>query len=167
MQKIKPIQATYQYYNHFLASSSQKQQQQPDLQTGLNNSYQLFSYTIMFKFEDLTNKIAEKSPSKAMATGKTLRKGRPFDAMRASSETSSESESELEEQERQKEQKIKINSSETKANNRKKCQKWSGSEPEQEYNDRVSLHAEDISEVADKEPTKNGRIKILTLARKS
>ena len=34
--------------------SSQKQEEQPDLQTCLNNSFQLFADTLMSKFENLT-----------------------------------------------------------------------------------------------------------------
>ena len=76
MQKMKPTQATYQYYNHFPthtlpmknpACPSQKQQEQHDLQTCLNNSFQLFADTLMSKFENLTSKIVEKSPSGAKA----------------------------------------------------------------------------------------------------
>ena len=43
--------------SHFInekACSSQKQQEQPDLQTCLNNSFQLFADTLMSKFENLT-----------------------------------------------------------------------------------------------------------------
>ena len=106
MRKIKPIQVTYQYYNHFLPhilskkrSSQKQQQQQPDLQTCLNNSFQLFADTLMSKVDDIT-KIAEKSPSrtKAKAQGNRLRKGRQSDDERASPEPLSESESELGEQ---------------------------------------------------------------------
>ena len=52
----------------------------------------------MSKFENLTSKIVEKSPSRAKANRKRLRKGRQSDDKRASSEPSSDSESELEEQ---------------------------------------------------------------------
>ena len=89
---------------HFVnekACSSQKEQEQPDLQTCLNNSFQLFADTLMSKFENLTSKIVEKSPSRAKANMKRLRKGRKSDNKRASSEPSSNSESELEEQVRQ------------------------------------------------------------------
>ena len=75
--------------------SSQKQQQQPGLQTCLNNSFQLLADTFMSKFEDLTSKIAEKSPSTAKAKEKRLRRGGQSDDERASSEPSSKSESEL------------------------------------------------------------------------
>ena len=101
---------TYQYYNHFLPhilskkrSSQKQQQQQPDLQTCLNNSFQLFADTLMSKVDDITSKIAEKSPSraKAKAQGNRLRKGRQSDDERASSESLSESESELGEQVKQ------------------------------------------------------------------
>ena len=140
---------------HFVnekACPSQKQQEQPDLQTCLNNSFQLFADTLMSKFENLTSKIVEKSPSRAKAKGKRLRKGRQSDDdEKASSEPSSDSESELEEQVRQrkKKQKIKINSSRAKADERKECQKGSGGdESEHEYDDRVSLRADDDSELA-------------------
>ena len=102
---------------HFVnekACPSQKQQKQPELQTCLNNSFQLLADTIMSKFENLTSKIVEKSCSRAKAKEKRLRKGRQSDDVgKASSEPSSDSESELEEQVRQrkKKQKIKINSS--------------------------------------------------------
>ena len=49
----------------------------------------------MSKFEDLTSKIVEKSPSRAEAKGKRLKKGRKFDDERAISELPSESESEI------------------------------------------------------------------------
>ena len=110
MQKIKPIQASYQYYNHFLphtlsmkkACPSQKQQEQPDLQTCLNNSFQLFADTMMSKFENLTSKIVGKGPSSAKAKEKRLRKCRQSDNdVKASLKPSSDSESELEEQVRQ------------------------------------------------------------------
>ena len=55
----------------------------------------------MSKFETLTNKIVEKSPSKAKAKGNRLSKGRQSDDGRASSEPSSDSEGEFEEQIRQ------------------------------------------------------------------
>ena len=55
----------------------------------------------MSKFENLTSKIVEKSPSRAKAKGKRLRKGRQSVDKRASCEPSSESESDLEEQVRQ------------------------------------------------------------------
>ena len=80
---------------------SQKQQEQPDLQTCINNSFQLFADSIMSKFENLASKIVEKSPSRAKAKGKRLSKGRQSDDGRASSELSSDSESELKEQVRQ------------------------------------------------------------------
>ena len=63
--------------SHFInkkACSSQKQQEQPDLQTCLNNSFQLFADTLMSKFENLTNKIVEKNPSRAKAKGRGLGK---------------------------------------------------------------------------------------------
>ena len=55
---------------HFVnekACPSQKQQEQLDLKTCLNNSFQLFSDTLMSKLENLTSKIVEKSPSTAKA----------------------------------------------------------------------------------------------------
>ena len=61
---------------------SQKQQEQPDLQTCLNTSFQLFADTLMSTFENLTNKIVEKSPFRAKAKGKRFRKGRQSDMMR-------------------------------------------------------------------------------------
>ena len=61
----------------------------------------------MSKFENLTSKIVEKSPSTAKVKGKRLRNGRQSDDGRASSEPPSHYESELEEEvrERKKEQK--------------------------------------------------------------
>ena len=81
MQKIKPIQGSYQYYNHFFPHtlSMKKQEEEPDLQTCLNNSFQLFADTPMSKFENLTSKIVENSPSRAKAKGKRLRRGRQSD----------------------------------------------------------------------------------------
>ena len=61
----------------------------------------------MSKFETLTNKIVEKSPSKAKAKGNRLSKGRQSDDGRASSEPSSDSEGEFEEQIRQRKKKQK------------------------------------------------------------
>ena len=64
---------------HFLnekAWSSQEQKEQSDLQTCLNNSFQLFADTPMSKYESLTSKIVEKGTSIAKANGKSLRKGR-------------------------------------------------------------------------------------------
>ena len=80
-----------------------------------------------FKFENLTNKIVEKDPSRAKATGKRLRKDRQSDGGKASSEPSSDA-GELDEQikQRKKKQKIKINSSRDKAHERKECHKGSG-----------------------------------------
>ena len=97
------------------------------------------------------SKIVEKSPSRAKCKGKRLRKCRRSDDERGSSNPSSESESELEEQvkQRKKKQNIKVNSSRTKADERKKCPKGSSDESEHEYDDRVSLHADDDSELAD------------------
>ena len=40
----------------------------------------------MYKFEDLASKIPEKSPSRAKAKGKRLRKGRQSDDERVSSD---------------------------------------------------------------------------------
>ena len=68
------------------ACSSQKQQQQPDLQKFLNNNFHLFAYTIMSKFEDLTSKTVEKVPSRDNAKGKRLSKGRKSDNGRTSCE---------------------------------------------------------------------------------
>ena len=68
-----------------------------------------------------------------------------------------------------KKQKIKINSSRTKADERKECQKGSaGGESKHEYDDRISLHADDDNELAGNlnkiyKPTRNQRMKILTL----
>ena len=155
MQKMKPIQVTYNHSFHTLykwkACSSQKQQQQPDLRTCLNNSFQLFADTLTSKFENLTNKIVEKSPSRAKAKGKRHRKGRQSDDGKASSEPSSDSEGEIKEQirPRKKKQKIKINSSRDNADERKECHKGSvDDESEHENDDRVSLHADDDSEPA-------------------
>ena len=50
----------------------------------------------MFKFEGLSSKIGEKSPSRAKAKGERLRKCTQFDDERASSEPPSESERDLE-----------------------------------------------------------------------
>ena len=52
----------------------------------------------MSKFEDLTNKIVRKNPSRAEAKRKRLRKGRKSDDKRERSERSSESESKFQEQ---------------------------------------------------------------------
>ena len=97
------------------------------------------------------SKIVEKSPSRAKSKGKRLRNCRRSDDERGSSKPSSESESELEEQvkQRKKKQNIRVNSSRTKADERKKCPKGSSDELEHEYDDRVSLHANDDSELAD------------------
>ena len=105
----------------------------------------------MSKFETLTNKIVEKSPSRANAKGNRLRKGRQSDDGRTGSEASSDSEGELEEQirQRKKKQKVKIDSSRAKADERKECHKGSGDdESEHEHDDRVSLHADHDSEPA-------------------
>ena len=60
----------------------------------------------MSKFENLTSKIVEKSPSRAKAKDKRLREGRQSDDERASStKLSPDSESELEEQVRQRKKK--------------------------------------------------------------
>ena len=77
--------------------------------------------------------------------------GRKSDDGKASSETSSDSEGKLEVQIRRtkKKQKIKITSSRAKADERKECYKWSDDdESKHEYDDRVSLHADDDSELA-------------------
>ena len=103
---LQPLPPT-QFVNE-KACSSQKQQEQPDLQTCLNNSFQLFADTLMSKFENLTNKIVEQSPSRAKAKGKRLRKSRQSDDGKASSEASSDSEGELEEQIRQKSKNKKL-----------------------------------------------------------
>ena len=120
---LQPLPPT-QFVNE-KACSSQKQQEQPDLQTCLNNSFQLFADTLMSKFENLTNKIVEKSLSRTKTKGKKLRKSRQSDDGKASSEASSDSEGELEEQIRQKKykQKIKIDSSRAKSDERKECPK--------------------------------------------
>ena len=104
----------------------------------------------MSKLENLTQKIVGKSPSSAKAKEKKLRKGRKSDDERASSETLSDSEGELNQQVRQrkKKQRNKINSSRSKADERKDCHKGSGGdESGHEYDDRVSLHANDDSEL--------------------
>ena len=101
----------------------------------------------MSKFENLTSKIVER----AKAKGKRRRKGRQSDCWRASSESSSDSESKYQEQVRQrkKKQKVEINFSRAKADGRKEYHKGSGGgELEYEYDDRVSLHADDDSELA-------------------
>ena len=142
---LQPLPST-----HFVNEKvcfSQNQEEQPDIKTCV-----IIVDTLMTKFENLTSKIVEKSPSRAKAKDKRLREGRQSDDERASStKLSSDSESELEEQVRQrkKKQKIKINSSRAKADERKECQKGSGGdESEHEYDDRVSLHADDDSELA-------------------
>ena len=63
------------YFANEKASSSQKQQQHPDLQTYLIKSFQLFADTLKSRFEDLTNKIVEKSASRARAKEKRPGKG--------------------------------------------------------------------------------------------
>ena len=57
---LQPLSPTH--FGDEKACSSQKQQEQPDLKTCLNNSFQLFVDTLMSKFENLTNQIVEKSP---------------------------------------------------------------------------------------------------------
>ena len=57
---LQPLPSTH--FGDEKACSSQKQQEQSDLQTCLNNSFQLFVDTLMSKFENLTNQIVEKSP---------------------------------------------------------------------------------------------------------
>ena len=67
---------------HFVnekARSSQKQQQKPDLQTCINNTFQLFLDTLTSRLEDLTSKIVEKGISRATAKGKRRRKDRQSD----------------------------------------------------------------------------------------
>ena len=89
LRLLQPLPLT-----HFVnekPSSSRKRQQQPDLQTYPNHRFQLFADTIIFKYEDLTSKIAEKRPSRATAKGKQIRKGRISDDERANSEPPSES----------------------------------------------------------------------------
>ena len=54
--------------------SSQKQEEQHDLQTCLNNSFQLFTATLMSKFENLTNKVAEKVIHEPRLNGRGLGK---------------------------------------------------------------------------------------------
>ena len=63
---------------HFVnekACSSQKQQQQLDVQTWQNKSFQFLADILMSKFEDLISKVTEKSPSRVKAKGKRLRGG--------------------------------------------------------------------------------------------
>ena len=69
---LQPLSPT-QFVNE-KACFSQKQQEQPDLQTCLNNSFQLFADTLMSKFEDLTNKIVEKNPPEPRLKGRGLGK---------------------------------------------------------------------------------------------
>ena len=57
---LQPLPSTH--FGDEKACSSQKQQEQSDLQTCLNNSFQLFVDTLMSKFENLTNQIVEKKP---------------------------------------------------------------------------------------------------------
>ena len=69
---LQPLPAT-QFVNEKVCSS-QKQQQQPDLQTCLNNSFQLFANTLMSKLQDLTTTVVEEIPSKAKTKrGRNLR----------------------------------------------------------------------------------------------
>ena len=91
---LQPLPPTY--FVSEKACSRQKQQEQPDLQTCLNNSFQLFAVTLMSKFENLTGIIVEKSSSRIKAKRKILRKGRQYDDERASFELSPDSESKLE-----------------------------------------------------------------------
>ena len=91
---LQPLPPTY--FVNEKACSRQKQQEQPDLETCLNNSFQLFAVTLMSKFENLTGIIVERSPSRIKAKRKILRKGRQYDDERASFELSSDSESKLE-----------------------------------------------------------------------
>ena len=100
-----------------------------------------------FTFENLTNKIVEKSPSRDKATMKRLRKDKQSDGGKASSEPLSDS-GEIDQQikQRKKKQKIKINSSRAKAGERKECHKGSsGDKSEHEYDDNVSSYADDDS----------------------
>ena len=145
---LQPLLPTH--FVNEIACSSQKQQQYHDLETCLNNSFHLFADTLMPKFENLTSKIVEKSTSRVKATWKRLRKDRLSDDEEASPEPPSESESEFEEQVRQRREKqyVKINCSRTKTDKRKECQKGSVGEAEDEYDDWVSLHADDDSELA-------------------
>ena len=54
----------------------------------------------MYKFENLTNKIVEKNPSRVKAKGKKLRQRRQSDEGKKCSEPSSDSKAELEKQTR-------------------------------------------------------------------
>ena len=130
--------------------SSQKQQERPDLQACLN-VFQLFVDALMSMFENPANKIVEKSPFRAKAKGKRLRKGRQSDDAKASFEPPSNSKGEFEEQirQRKKKQKVNIDSSRAKADERKECHKGSGDDDsEHEYDDKVSLHIDGDSELA-------------------
>ena len=70
---LQPLPPT-QFVNEKVCSS-QKQQQQPDLQTCLNNSFQLFANTLMSKLQDLTTTVVEEIPSKVKTKkGRNLRK---------------------------------------------------------------------------------------------
>ena len=146
---LQPLPPTH-FVNEKVCPRQKQQQQQPDLQTCLNNSFQLLADTIMSKLENLTGKIGEKRPCRVKAEVKRLRKSRQSDDEGASSLPPPESESELEEQvkQRKKKQKIKINPSRPKADERKECQKESAGESDHEYDDRVSIHADDESELA-------------------
>ena len=99
---LQPLSSTY--FVSEKAYSSQKEQEQPHLQTCLNNGFQIFADTLMSKFENLTNK----SPFRTKAKGKRLRKGRQSDDGKASSKPSSDSEGELEEQMKQREKNKKL-----------------------------------------------------------
>ena len=82
---------------------------------------------VIFKSEDLTGKILEKSPSRVKAKGKRLKIGTQSDDERGSSKPSSERDSELEElvKQRKKKQKKRLISLElglTRGKNVKKSQ---------------------------------------------
>ena len=83
MYKMKPIQATYQYYNHFLPHilSMKKYALVKSSNNNLiykhavNNSFQLFANTLMSKLQDLTTTVIEEIPSKVKTKkGRNLRK---------------------------------------------------------------------------------------------
>ena len=95
---LQPLSPTH-FVNEKVCSS-QKQQEQLDLKTCLINSFQLFADTRMYKFENLTNKIVEKNPSRVKAKGKKLRQRRQSDDEKISSEPSPDSKGELEKQTR-------------------------------------------------------------------
>ena len=85
LRLLQPLSLTHilSMEKHALVKSSY------DIQTYLNNSSQLFADTLLSKFEDLTSKIVEKSPSRPKAKEKRCSKSRQSDDEKGSSEPSS------------------------------------------------------------------------------